>query len=115
MTANEFRDLALSLPEAVEASHMNHPDFRVRGKIFATLGPHEDWGMAKLPPDEQARLIQLEPDVFSPASGAWGRSGCTIIQLAGADRLTVKETLMTAWRHTAPKRLVQQFEIEATS
>ena len=115
MTANEFRDLALSLPEAVEASHMNHPDFRVRGKIFATLSPAGDWGMAKLPPDEQARLVRLEPDVFSPASGAWGRSSCTIIQLAGADRLTVKEALMAAWRNTAPKRLVRQFSGEATS
>ena len=110
MTANEFRVLALGLPEAVEASHMNHPDFRVRGKIFATLSPHGDWGMAKLPPDEQARLVQLEPDVFSPAAGTWGRNGCTIIQLAGADRLTVKEALRAAWRHTAPKRLVQQSE-----
>ncbi len=110
MTAKEFRKLALSLPAATEESHMGHPDFRVGGKIFATLGSQEDWGMAKLPPAEQAALVQLEPDVYSPASGAWGRSGCTIIQLAAADRLTVKEVLTAAWRNTAPKRLVQEFK-----
>ncbi|MDB5334558.1 MAG: hypothetical protein JWN70_177 [Planctomycetaceae bacterium] len=103
MAGNTFRKLALALPETVEAEHMGHPDFRVRGKIFATLGPDEDWGMAKLPPEEQARLVQLEPDVYSPSSGAWGRSGCTIIQLAGADKVTVKEALLAAWRKVAPK------------
>lgn len=51
MTAQEFRELALGLPEAIESGHMGHPDFRVRGKIFATLGPKEAWGMAKLTPD----------------------------------------------------------------
>lgn len=48
MTAAEFRILALSLPEATEAAHVGHPDFRIRGKIFATLGPDEAWGMVKL-------------------------------------------------------------------
>jgi hypothetical protein len=104
LTAKQFRKLALSLPEATEESHMGHPDFRVGGKIFATLGPAEDWGMVKLPPAEQARLIQLEPDVYRPASGAWGRGGCTIIQLADADRLTVKEALTVAWHNMAPKK-----------
>ena len=103
MTANQFRKLALALPEALEASHMGHPDFRFRGKIFATLGPDGDWGMAKLSPEEQARVIALDPDVFSPAKGAWGRQGCTIIQLAGADRATVKEALAAAWNKLAPK------------
>ncbi|MES2790637.1 MAG: MmcQ/YjbR family DNA-binding protein [Planctomycetota bacterium] len=108
MTAKEFRDLALALPEATEAQHLGHPDFRVCGKIFATLEPEKDSGMAKLPPEEQARLVQLEPDVYRPASGAWGRLGCTIIQLHAADRLTVNEALVAAWRNTAPKRLVEQ-------
>ena len=52
MTADEFRGLALDLPEAVEGAHMGHPDFRVGGKIFASLGPDEAWGMVKLPPDQ---------------------------------------------------------------
>ena len=82
MTADKFRSLALSLPEVSESAHMGHPDFRVSGKIFATLGPDEDWGMVKLKPDEQASFIRAEPDIFRPASGAWGRRGSTIISCA---------------------------------
>ena len=110
MTANEFRSLAISLTEASEDSHMHHPDFRVRGKIFATLGPDEDWGMVKLTTDDQASFIRASPNVFRPASGAWGRWGCTIVQLSDADAAMVREALIAAWRNTAPKRLVQQYE-----
>ena len=70
MTADEFRRFALSFPEAIEDAHMGHPDFRVRGKIFATLGPDEEWGMVKLTPEQQAPLVRAEPGVYKPASGA---------------------------------------------
>ncbi len=89
---------------------MGHPDFRVRGKIFATLGPDEDWGMVKLTPDQQGLLLGTEPEVFKPANGAWGRGGATIVQLADAAELTVQLALTAAWRNAAPKRLVQQFD-----
>lgn len=112
MTGNEFRNLALGFPEVVEQAHMGHPDFRVGGKIFATLGPDEDWGMAKLTPDQQTSFIRTWPDVFKPASGAWGRRGSTIIQLADAEEPAVRQALSAAWRNTAPKRLVQQFNEE---
>jgi hypothetical protein len=110
VTAVEFRTLALSFPEASEAAHMNHPDFRVRGKIFATLGPDEDWGMVKLTPDQQASFLRTEPTVFRPASGAWGRRGCTIVQLCEADEANVRQALLLAWRNTAPKRLAQEHD-----
>lgn len=110
MTANKFRKLALCLPETSESEHMNHPDFRVGGKIFATLGPDEDWGMVKLTADEQATLIRTEPTVYQPASGAWGRGGCTIIKLKVAKEITVRHALIAAWRNTAPQRVVRQFE-----
>lgn len=110
MTADEFRSLALSFPEASEKAHMGHPDFRVRGKIFATLGPDDDWGMVKLTAEQQASFIRTEPDVFHPASGAWGRRGCTMIRLDDADDAAVRQALSAAWRNTAPKRLVQQYE-----
>jgi hypothetical protein len=110
MTADEFRSLALSFPEASEEAHMGHPDFRVRGKIFATLGPNEVWGMVKLTPDQQALFTRKEPDVFQLASGAWGRRGCTIIRLGDADEATVRQALSAAWRNTAPKRLAQQYD-----
>jgi hypothetical protein len=108
MTATQFRRLALSLPEATEASHMGHPDFRVRGKIFAALGPDEVWGMVKLRPDEQSWLVQDEPSVFRPAAGAWGRAGSTIVQLRHAKLSTVRHAMMSAWSLTAPKTLVQE-------
>jgi hypothetical protein len=110
MTANEFRSLALSFPEAVESAHMGHPDFRVRGKIFATLGPEEAWGMAKLKPEQQAVFVQTEPDVFQPVNGAWGRRGATYVRLESATVPSVRQALILAWRNTAPKRLAEQLD-----
>jgi hypothetical protein len=110
MTANEFRTLALSLPEALEAAHMDHPDFRVGGKVFATLGPREAWGMVKLTPDQQAVLVGSEPHVYEPFAGAWGRRGCTRVILAEATEPSVRQALTAAWRNTAPKRLAQKLD-----
>ena len=108
MTAQEFRDLALSLPEAIESAHMGHADFRVRGKIFATLEPDETYGMAKLTPEQQATFVRTEPKVFQPIKGAWGRRGCTKVSLEAATEPSVRQALAAAWRNTAPKRLGQQ-------
>jgi hypothetical protein len=106
MTPNEFRELALSFPEAIESAHMRHPDFRVGGRIFATLGyPNKDSAMVKLPLDEQRELIHSNPDVFQPAKGAWGRQGSTIVYLPAATINIVRDALTAAWRNTAPKRL----------
>lgn len=110
MKAAEFRELALGLPEATENEHMNHPDFRVRGKIFATLGPQGEWGMVKLTAEQQAVFLSDQADSFSPASGAWGRNGATIIQLDRADKSAVEEALQTAWTNTAPKKLAAQYK-----
>ena len=105
MTANDFRRLALSLPEAVESAHMNHPDFRVGGKIFATLGyPDETHGMVILPSEEQARLMKLHPKIFAPAKGAWGKQGSTTVCLKAIDKATLQAALEIAWRKRAPKR-----------
>ncbi len=112
MTADEFRSLALSLPEASEGAHMGHPDFRVGGKIFATLGPEEEWGVVKLAPDQQASYVRAKPDVFEPVNGAWGRRGFTKVHLAGAQESTVGQALTAAWRNTAPKRLATQLDEE---
>ena len=112
MTADEFRSMALGLPEAVEQAHMDHPDFRVRGKIFATLGPDEAWGMVKLTPDQQEQFVQAEPDVFDPCAGAWGERGCTNVRLRAVKKDALRRALVAAWRNTAPKLLVRQFEDE---
>jgi len=112
MTADEFRSLALSLPEASESAHMNHPDFRVGGKIFATLGPDEAWGMVKLTPEQQGVFVRTEGKVFQPVNGAWGRRGCTYVRLEAATEPSVRQALVAAWRNTAPKRLARQLDEE---
>ncbi len=112
MTADEFRRLALSLPQAAESAHMGHPDFRVRKKIFATLGPGETWGMVKLTPEQQGLLMQAEPDVFSPVPGGWGRRGATIVHLEAATLVVLRPALAQAWRNVAPKRLIQETDVE---
>jgi hypothetical protein len=112
MTAAAFRRLALGFPEAAEAEHMGHPDFRVRGKIFATLGPDEDWGMVKLTADQQSLFLRSAPAAFKPANGAWGRQGSTIVSLGAVDESTVRQALTAAWRNTAPKRLAEQYDEE---
>lgn len=104
MTADEFRAIALSLPSAVESSHMNHADFRVGGKIFATLGyPSGDWGVVMLTADEQALLCEAEPDVFVRVKGAWGRAGSTQVYLRAARKRSVRTALRAAWQRRAPK------------
>ena len=106
MTMDDFRSLALSFPEAVESAHMGHPDFRVGGKIFATLQPDKNLGMAKLNPEQQAWFMENAPETFTPAAGAWGDRGATMIRLELADETLVRRALNAAWRNTAPKKLI---------
>jgi len=110
MTANDFRRLALSFPEAEERAHMGHPDFRVTGKIFATLGyPEEGWAMVKITPIEQEMLVKAQPKVFNPCAGAWGRRGCTNVLLKSARKPTLRRALEAAWRLAAPEALSRRF------
>ena len=100
MTPDGFRRLALSQPEAVESAHMNHPDFRVRGRIFATLGyPDDAWGMVKLTPAQQRSLVEQAPNVFHPCAGAWGRNGSTSIRLDLVKSRTLRAALDAAYRN----------------
>ena len=106
MTADEFRRLALNLPEVVEGSHMGHADFRVGGKVFATLGyPDERYGAIMLTPQDQDLLVKDHPKTFAPAAGAWGASGSTHVLLRGASKRAVAIALEAAWRKRAPKGL----------
>jgi len=98
MTPEDFRRIALSLPEAEERAHMNHPDFRVAGKIFATLSyPGVEWAMIKLTPEQQNNYVRAEPEAFQPVKGAWGRRGATGVRLAKAKKTTVRRALGEAW------------------
>jgi hypothetical protein len=97
MTVNEFRKMALEIPNAIERSHMDHPDFRVAGKIFASLGvPDENWAMVKLTPEQQRELIKNAPEIFKPCSGAWGRQGATNVYLPTAKMGTMRAVLKAA-------------------
>jgi len=107
MTFAEFRRIALSLPETEERRHMDHPDFRVAGKIFATLGyPDKTRGMVKLSPEDQHYFSKDHPDVFVPVKGTWGRRGATSVDLKAAKREMLSKAIHAAWRNNAPKRLL---------
>ena len=106
MTADQFRRMALSFPETTESSHMAHPDFRVRNKVFATLWyPDKAWAMVSLTPLQQEEVVTTEPEVFVPVPGAWGQRGATNVYLKRASRESVHQALVTAWRNRAPKSI----------
>lgn len=104
MTPDDARRFALALPATSESAHMDHPDFRVGGKIFATLWPVKGRVVVKLTPEEQALRVAAEPDVFAPAAGAWGRRGWTNLDLAACDEAALRSALVAAWRTVAPRR-----------
>lgn len=109
MTQDGFRKLALTLPEAEESSHLDHPDFRVRKRVFATLSyPDSSWGMVKLTPDQQARHVGRYPRVFVPVKGGWGARGATQVRLRTATRLALWPALRDAWQNRASKRLAAE-------
>lgn len=84
---------------------MGHPDFRVAGKIFATLGyPNENWGMVKLTPEEQRSLVSGSPAMFRPCKGAWGERGATNVQLAAAKVTLLRTALKAAWRNVVREK-----------
>lgn len=102
MTAADFRRIALSLPGAEEGAHFGHTDFRVKGRIFATLGlEREGYGVLLLSPEEQAGVVEDAPDVFSPVPGGWGRSGSTRVLLDAVAPDVLEASLRAAWRRKA--------------
>jgi hypothetical protein len=108
VTVAAFRRMALGLPEAVEEAHMGHPDFRVNGRIFATLGyPDGAWAMVKLTPEQQTAFVEGEPRVFRPVKGGWGLRGATNVRLSAASPGALGPALATAWRNVAPRRLLE--------
>jgi len=97
MTPDQFRRLAINSPGAEEHEHHHHPDFRVGGKIFATMGfPDETRAMVRLTPEQQAEFVHDYPEVFSPVNGKWGEQGCTSIALRKATRAILQPALEAA-------------------
>jgi hypothetical protein len=99
MTPADFRRVALSLDGAEEGEHMGVADFRVGGRIFATLAHEaEGYGNLMLTPDAQAPLVEERPEVFIPVKGGWGRMGATHVRLAIVDEEVLEGALTTAWK-----------------
>ena len=99
MNAADFRRIALSLEGAEEGSHMGAADFRVGGRIFATLASqNQGYGNLMLTPEQQAEFVGDQPDLFVPIAGGWGRMGMTHIRLAAANEDVLAGALRTAWR-----------------
>ena len=99
MNVAEFRRIALSLPGAEESSHMGQPDFRVDGRIFATLASaKQGYGNLMLTMEQQTAFVEEMPEVFLPIPGGWGRMGMTHIRLAEASEDVLYGALHTAWK-----------------
>ena len=99
MNAADFRRIALSFEGAEESSHMGAPDFRVGGRIFATLASEsQGYGNLMLTPEHQAAFVEEQPEIFLPIRGGWGRMGMTHIRLAEADEDVLTGALRTAWK-----------------
>jgi len=99
MTAKDFRRLALALEGSEEGSHMGNPDFRVGGRIFATLAAvKQGYGNLMLTPEQQAAFVEGLPKVFVPVKGGWGRMGCTHVRLAAVKEDVLQGALQAAWR-----------------
>ena len=108
MTGAGFQRLALRMPEAVEGSHFGNADFRVGGKIFATLAlERKGYGVLLLTPYEQAGMVQDAPEIFSPVPGGWGLKGATCVRLAKVTSDILESALRLAWRRKARKRLLR--------
>jgi len=103
---DDFRRIALSFPGAEEKAHMCHPDFRVGGKIFATLqATGSGTGMVALHPEQQELAMDAEPEAFRPAAGAWGRGGSTLVTLSQVSDEWLERTLDWAWAKRAAAKL----------
>lgn len=106
MNASDFRRIALQLKGAEEASHMGSPDFRVGGRIFATLASEDQgFGNLMLTPEQQAAFVEEMPQVFVPIAGGWGKMGATHIRLSAATEDVLSGALRTAWKLRVEKNL----------
>lgn len=105
ITQDVYRALALSLPEAVESSHFESADFRVRNKIFATLRERDGHAVLKLTPDEQRLMVETMPGVLVAIPGGWGQKGWTRLDLERTTKEEAEHVLVMAWRNVAPKKL----------
>ncbi|ATU92786.1 MmcQ/YjbR family DNA-binding protein [Phyllobacterium zundukense] len=103
MSPEAFAEMALSFPETIQGSHFDTTDFRVSGKIFATLRPEKERGVLSLSRGDQELLRETSGEMFEPVPGSWGEKGWTFVILHSADPDAVRHAMAMAWRKAAPK------------
>ena len=103
MRERDFRRIALGMEGAVEGAHMGHPDFRVNNRIFVTLQHDREFAGLMLTPDQQTDFIRDHPGAFTPASGAWGRAGATVVRLTSVREEALGEAVTLAWQNAVNK------------
>lgn len=108
-SVDEVARAALGLPETAQGQHHHIPDFRVRGKVFCTARTNERLAMVKLPLELQTAVISLHPGAITPAAGAWGRAGATLVRTDLVPDAFLADLIVSAWRHVAPKSLVAAY------
>jgi hypothetical protein len=108
-SAEEVGALALALPETEQGQHFDIPDFRVRGKVFCTARTGERLAMVKLPQEIQTAVMNRHPEAITPAAGAWGRRGATLVRTDLVPEALLADLIVSAWRHVAPKTVVAAY------
>jgi hypothetical protein len=103
LTPAQFKKLALAIPHAEEGQHVGHPDFRIYGKIFATLQPAKGVAMVKISVEQQAVLVERDPETFL-LFGGWSKNGATGIALARAKAPLVRDLLKEAASRVPKKK-----------
>ncbi|MDQ6679134.1 MAG: MmcQ/YjbR family DNA-binding protein [Acidobacteriota bacterium] len=99
MDASDFRRIALSLEGATAGSHMGVEDFRVGGRIFATLASQsQGFGNLMLTAEQQRAFVEEQPELYVPIAGGWGRMGMTHIRLTEASVDAMTGALRAAWK-----------------
>jgi hypothetical protein len=109
MTPDEFRRIALSLPQTEEVDRRGQSKFRVSRHVFATLaGAGDSVATVHLTPDQQSDFMHAAPNAFTPVPGGWGRLGATQVHLPAATKALLQSALGSAWRNAAPPVLLRK-------
>jgi hypothetical protein len=111
MKPDDFRRIALSLPQATEVYYRGRSEFRVVRRTFASLdGPADSVATIILTAEQQAMFLHAAPDAFTPVPGGWGRLGSTNVRLVQASEAIVEDALVASWRNIASKSLLKQLD-----
>jgi len=97
LSAARVREMVARLADAQEGAHHGHPDFRVRGKIFATLSEREDRVALRLTHIEARALVERSPDMYRLVADR-EPIGWVSALLAEADEAEIGDLLEEAWQ-----------------